>query len=362
MQLQEPRGTPGAALCFELAAEPAASALLVGQLRRAALQHPSDHRPHSQQHQQHAPHPPPPASRRPQPPPSHDAARLASQLHAIQSPAVVCGSSGGSGADAQAAAAAQAEGWGARLRGLAMRVGDMTQPNGDAPGDATWGERTADVLTSLPFLALGWHMYRWVLRRGAPWAGLLRPGVAVANCRAGTPAPVVHSGAFSTLWALPNSPRSACPHPLTCGRQRLTPEGRQHALSLCAVGAAACAYHATSGRARRIARKVDYWTIALSSSALVKSIYADRRVGAARVLPGVARKLPLCPDGQPLGSGPFSLAPARCRFNLVLTPAAPPRPAAAPACGAPPTCRYWRCPSGRLRSLPPMRCSCRPSL
>lgn len=43
-----------------------------------------------------------------------------------------------------------------------------------------------------------------------------------------------------------------------------------------AVGAAATLYHATSGSARRLARKIDYWTIAYSSSALVKSVYADR--------------------------------------------------------------------------------------
>ena len=46
-----------------------------------------------------------------------------------------------------------------------------------------------------------------------------------------------------------------------------------------AVGAAATLYHATSGRARRIARKIDYWTIAVSSAAMVKSVYADRCVG-----------------------------------------------------------------------------------
>lgn len=46
-----------------------------------------------------------------------------------------------------------------------------------------------------------------------------------------------------------------------------------------AVGAAATLYHATSGRARRIARKIDYWTIAVSSAVMVKSVYADRCVG-----------------------------------------------------------------------------------
>jgi hypothetical protein len=49
-----------------------------------------------------------------------------------------------------------------RLAGLAIRVGDMLQPKGEALGDSTWAERTANVLTSLPFVALGWHMHRWV--------------------------------------------------------------------------------------------------------------------------------------------------------------------------------------------------------
>lgn len=43
--------------------------------------------------------------------------------------------------------------------GLVLRVGDMLQPAGEALGDSTWHERTANVLTSLPFLALGWRMH-----------------------------------------------------------------------------------------------------------------------------------------------------------------------------------------------------------
>lgn len=53
-----------------------------------------------------------------------------------------------------------------------------------------------------------------------------------------------------------------------------------------AVGAAATLYHATSGRARRIARKIDYWTIAVSSAAMVKSVYADRCVGGISMAVG----------------------------------------------------------------------------
>lgn len=93
----------------------------------------------------------------------------------------------------------------------------MLQPAGEAHGDATWHERTANVLTSLPFLALGWRMHK----------------------------------------------------------RRLTPEGRHHARSLMAVGLAATLYHASSGAARRWARKLDYWTIAYTSSAMVKCLFAD---------------------------------------------------------------------------------------
>ncbi|PRW50907.1 hypothetical protein C2E21_5382 [Chlorella sorokiniana] len=212
MQLQQGRGGPGPSLCFELAAAEPAGALLLGSARRAAPHPQPEHKVGAQQHVAPPAAPRPPQT--PQPAPSHDAARLNAQLHALQPPAAPFTSSGNS---SSSSTESQAAGWGQRLRGLALRVGDMTQPSGEAPGDATWGERTSNVLTSLPFLALGWHMHR----------------------------------------------------------QRLTPEGRQHALSLMAVGAAATLYHATSGRARRIARKIDYWTIAISSAAMVKSVYAD---------------------------------------------------------------------------------------
>ena len=102
-----------------------------------------------------------------------------------------------------------------------------------------------------------------------------RPGV--------TPGPAPTSCCCTHLiHAACSSPTAQTPM-LALHRQRLTPEGRQHALSLMAVGAAATLYHATSGRARRIARKVDYWTIAVSSAAMVKSVYADRCVGGGVV-------------------------------------------------------------------------------
>lgn len=54
-------------------------------------------------------------------------------------------------------------------------------------------------------------------------------------------------------------------------------EGQQFALSMIAVGAAATAYHASSGKSRKVLRKLDYWTIAASSSAMMKALWADRK-------------------------------------------------------------------------------------
>lgn len=159
MQLQRRGGGPGPV--FELAsADPAGALLLLGTARPAAPHPQSEHKAPAQHHGAL------PAAQRPPRTqlvtPSHDAARLERGLHAIQPPAAPFTSSGSSSSAADAPAAA-AQGWGQQLRGLALRVGDMTQPSGEAPGDASWGERTANVLTSLPFLALGWHMHRWVL-------------------------------------------------------------------------------------------------------------------------------------------------------------------------------------------------------
>lgn len=85
----------------------------------------------------------------------------------------------------------------------------------------TLGERVINVLTSLPFSAVGLHMLR----------------------------------------------------------QRRTRQGRRHGGSLVAVGAMAALYHASFGRFRGLARKLDYWTISWSAVEMV-------RWGAGRVVGG----------------------------------------------------------------------------
>jgi hypothetical protein len=92
-------------------------------------------------------------------------------------------------------------------------------PQGVTHNDNTVTQRTMNIVTSLPLLAIGFRM----LRRH----------------------------------------RSA--------------EGQQFALSMMAVGAAATAYHASSGKSRKVLRKLDYWTIAASSSTMMKALWADRK-------------------------------------------------------------------------------------
>jgi hypothetical protein len=83
-------------------------------------------------------------------------------------------------------------------RNVLVTAGSLLQPQGDTHNDTTWTQRTVNIATSLPLAVMGLH---------------------------------------------------------AMGRRR-TPEGRQHAASLIAVGAAAAAYHASSGVTRRILRKL----------------------------------------------------------------------------------------------------------
>lgn len=71
--------------------------------------------------------------------------------------------------------------------------------------------------------------------------------------------------------------------------RRRTPEGRQHAWSMVAVGATATVYHAASGRARDMARKADYWVIAASSIAMVRVTRARSRSPPAPDRAGACR-------------------------------------------------------------------------
>ena len=63
-------------------------------------------------------------------------------------------------------------------------------------------------------------------------------------------------------------------------RQRRTPEGRQFGASLVSVGVAATLYHATRGRLRSAMRKLDYWTISLCTSQMVRALHP----GAPKVI------------------------------------------------------------------------------
>jgi len=101
---------------------------------------------------------------------------------------------------------------------LAASVGSMMQPQGDTHNDDTTGQRIMNIATSLPFFAIGANMLR---------------------------------------------------------RYR-TPEGREYGYSMLAIGTAATLYHSSSGKLRRIARKLDYWTIAASSTCMMKALFPEK--------------------------------------------------------------------------------------
>ena len=101
---------------------------------------------------------------------------------------------------------------------LAKSVGSMMQPQGDTCNDDGIDQRIFNLLTSAPFFVLGAHMLR----------------------------------------------------------KYETPEAREYGYSMLAVGAAATLYHATSGRLRRLCRKLDYWTIAASSTSMSKAIFQQK--------------------------------------------------------------------------------------
>ena len=59
-------------------------------------------------------------------------------------------------------------------------------------------------------------------------------------------------------------------------RERREAEGKLFGASILAIGLAATAYHATSGKLRTAFRKADYWTISLSSVAMTKALHPER--------------------------------------------------------------------------------------
>lgn len=100
---------------------------------------------------------------------------------------------------------------------LAASVGNLMQPQGDTRNDDCADQRFVNIVTSLPFLAVGVNMLK----------------------------------------------------------KHRSPEGREYAATMLAVGAAATLYHASSGKLRRICRKLDYWTIAVSSASMVKALHPN---------------------------------------------------------------------------------------
>ncbi|EIE18890.1 hypothetical protein COCSUDRAFT_20202 [Coccomyxa subellipsoidea C-169] len=81
--------------------------------------------------------------------------------------------------------------------------------------DHNAAERVINIVTSLPFFALGWQAYR----------------------------------------------------------QAKSDESRLWGASIMGVGAGAVAFHASSGDARHWGRKLDYWVISLSTAALTRAVY-----------------------------------------------------------------------------------------
>lgn len=102
-------------------------------------------------------------------------------------------------------------------------------PQGMGNNDTTLGERVVNVLTSLPFIAVGLH----------------------------------------SLWHPSNGPAR-----------------RSFGASFVATGLIAAGYHASTGAVREVMRKLDYWSIALTSCVLRRAagVRAPAAVGAAAVL------------------------------------------------------------------------------
>jgi hypothetical protein len=105
------------------------------------------------------------------------------------------------------------------LATLPQMVVSQIQPQGDANNDGTWPQRILNVCTCLPVM----------------WAGVRML------------------------------------------RRHRTREGREYAASMLAVGTVATIYHSSSGSTRLFFRKADYWTIAASSSRMIKALWPQRR-------------------------------------------------------------------------------------
>lgn len=98
-------------------------------------------------------------------------------------------------------------------------IRDQIQPQGDCPNDDSMGQRVLNVVTSLPFLAVGMMMKRRLSSK----------------------------------------------------------EGKAYGNSMLMVGAAATLYHASSGSLRTLARKFDYYAIAHASGKMARAIWPQSK-------------------------------------------------------------------------------------
>lgn len=152
----------------------------------------------------------------------HGASQLNKRLHAVRSSQHLAEPSTSSSPDTEAG---PSQGFGGVLSAvkhhvprLAAAVGDMLQPQGDTFNDHCVDQRVVNILTCAPFFAVGAHMLR----------------------------------------------------------RHKTPEGRNYAYSMLAVGGAATAYHISSGMPRRVFRKLDYYSIAVSSVFMMKALWPQK--------------------------------------------------------------------------------------
>ena len=89
-------------------------------------------------------------------------------------------------------------------------------------------EQTANLVTSIPFLALGLQALRYMTTHG----------FSAMPVRTGT--------------------QHSCTAPLAC-RQARTSESRLYGASIVGVAAGSCAFHGANARWRPLCRKLDYW-------------------------------------------------------------------------------------------------------
>lgn len=103
------------------------------------------------------------------------------------------------------------------LTGMIAALGSFVSPKGPGVCDHNARERIANVLTSIPFLFVGCHT----------------------------------------------------------ARARKTANGKLYGASLMGVGAASMTFHASKGKWRSFARKMDYWTIALSTACMNRAVFPE---------------------------------------------------------------------------------------